>query len=74
MVVADEPMQSGASPAVVEHDGQMHLLADLMRCLGAKHLREIDASLPMTAQATWDEVVRRWPALAAEIVAGISPN
>ena len=56
---------------MVEHDGQMHLLADLMRCLGFTHMREIEASLPRTAQATWDEVVRRWPALAAEIAASV---
>lgn len=56
---------------VMEHDGQLHLLPDLLRCLGARHLREIEATLPKTAQATWDEVIRRWPALAAEIVASV---
>ncbi len=64
-------IQDGTPAAVVEHDGQPRLLADLMRCLGPRHLREIEASLPRTAQATWDEVVRRWPALAAEIVASV---
>lgn len=71
MIDAGQSTQVGTSPAVVEHDCQMHLLADLMRCLGLKHMREIEASLPRTAQATWDEVVRRWPALAAEIAASV---
>ena len=71
MVDAGQPTQGGIFPAVVEHDGQMHLLADLMRCLGSTHMREIEASLPRTAQATWDEVVRRWSALAAEIAASV---
>ena len=56
---------------MLEHDGRPHLLSDLMRYLGPKHLREIEATLPRTAQATWDEVVRRWPALADEIVASV---
>ncbi len=57
--------------AVVEHDGQMHLLADLMRCLAPRHLREVEATIPRSAQATWDEMVRRWPAMAAEIAASV---
>ncbi len=57
--------------AVVEHDGQMYVLADLMRCLAPRQLREVGATMPRTAQATWDEVVRRWPALAAEIAASV---
>ncbi len=57
--------------AVVEHDGRSHLLADLVRCLGPKHVHEVEATMPRTGQATWDEVVRRWPAMAAEIAASV---
>ena len=71
MIIAGQPTQGSPSPALVEHDGRLHLLADLLRCLGPRHLQEVEAALPRTAQATWDEVVRRWPALAAEIVASV---
>ena len=32
-------------------------------------IREVGATAPRTLQAFWDEVVRRWPAMADEIVA-----
>jgi hypothetical protein len=59
--------------AVVEHDGRMYDLADLIRQLSREEMREIGAAAPRSGQKLWDEVVRRWPALAAEIVAGAQP-
>ena len=59
--------------SVVEHDGRAYDLAALIRHLSYAELREIGQSVPRSGQALWDEVVRRWPALAAEIVAGVGP-
>jgi len=58
----------------VEHDGQLYALADLLRPLIQKELREIEATAPRSNQEFWDEAVRRWPALTAEIVAGAKPD
>ena len=58
----------------VEHDGRLYALADLLRPLTQKELREIEATAPRSNQAFWDEAVRRWPALTAEIVAGAKPD
>ena len=57
--------------AVVDHGGQAYDLAALIRHLSPAELREIGQTVPRSGQALWDEVVRRWPALAAEIVAGV---
>ncbi len=54
----------------VEHDGLLYALADLLRRLTQKELREIESTAPRCNQEFWDEAVRRWPALTAEIVAG----
>jgi hypothetical protein len=59
--------------ALVEHDGRMYDLADLIRQLSREEMREIGAAAPRSGQELWDEVVRRWPALAAEIAAGAQP-
>jgi hypothetical protein len=40
---------------------------------GARGLQESDATVSRSSQELWDEVVRRWPALAAEIMAGAQP-
>ena len=58
---------------MVEHDGRTYSLADLIRHLSAAELREVGSTAPRSAQGLWDEVVRRWPALAAEVVAGNQP-
>ncbi len=57
--------------SVVEHDGRAYDLAALVRHLSPAELREIGQAVPRSGQELWDEVVRRWPALAAEIVAGV---
>jgi hypothetical protein len=66
-------MQLDHALSLVEHDGRMYDLAGLIRHLSPQELRELDAAAPRSGQALWDEVVRRWPALAAEIVAGAQP-
>ncbi len=58
----------------VEHDGRLYALADLLRLMTQKELREIEATAPRSNQEFWDEAVRRWPALTAEIVAAAKPN
>ncbi len=59
--------------AAVEHDGRAYDLAGLIRHLSPKELREIGDTAPRSGQELWDQVVRHWPALAAEIVAGVGP-
>jgi hypothetical protein len=78
-VVPIEPRDE--SPAVrldhaldlIEHDGRMYCLVALIRNLSPTEMQEIDATAPRSGQELWDEVVRRWPALAAEIMAGAQP-
>ena len=55
----------------VEHDGRVYDLAELLRHLSPAELRQVGETAPRSCQALWDEVVRRWPALAAEIMAGV---
>ena len=57
--------------AAVEHDGRVYDLAELLRHLSPAELRQVGETAPRSGQALWDEVVRRWPALAAEIMAGV---
>ena len=49
---------------LVGHGGRTYRLADLMAGLSPADLQAIEATAPRSGQATWDEVVRRWPALA----------
>ena len=65
--------QKDEQASIIDHDGRPYKLADLIRHLSPAELRQVGETAPRTGQALWDEVVRRWPALAAEIVAGISP-
>ena len=51
----------------------MYDLAPLIQHLSPGELQEIGEAAPRSGQEMWDEVVRRWPALAAEIVAGARP-
>ena len=69
-VPVDTPAAEGAAPALVEHNGRAYRLAELMARMTEADLCQIEATAPRTAQATWDEVVRRWPALAGLIAAG----
>ena len=57
--------------AAVEHDGRLYAADRLMRELPPHSMREVRATAPRTLQAFWDEVVRRWPAMADEIVARV---
>ncbi len=61
------------TPALIEHDGRMYDLAPLVQRLSPLEVQEITAAAPRSGQEMWDEVIRRWPALAAEIVAGARP-
>ncbi len=47
---------------LIEYDGRLYELAPLIRHLS-----------PQEVQEMWDELVRRWPALTAEIVTGARP-
>ena len=58
--------------ALIEH-GRMYDLAPLVQQLSPAELQEISEAVPWSGQEMWDEVVRRWPALAAEIVASAQP-
>ena len=69
-VAADEPATAAKPPTLVDYDGRAYRLADLMGQLTPRERTGIEGIAPATAQASWDEAVRRWPALAAEIVAG----
>ena len=59
--------------ALIEHDGRMYDLVPLVQQLSPAELQEIGEAAPRSSQEMWDAVVRRWPALAAEIVAGARP-
>ncbi len=58
------------TPAAVEHDGHTYDLKALLRQLPPHCIREAEATAPRSGQELWDEVVRRWPGTADEIVAG----
>ena len=61
----DEPI------AMVDHDGRLYDLAALIRHLSPDELRQVGATAPRSGQELWDEVVRHWPALAAEIASAV---
>jgi hypothetical protein len=61
------------TPALIEHSGRMYDLAPLIQQLSPQEVYEITATAPRSGQELWDEVIRRWPVLAAEIVAGARP-
>ena len=66
----DGPSSTQVEPALVEHNGRAYRLADLLAHLRPLKLARIEATAPRSGQAAWDEVVRRWPALAELIAAG----
>lgn len=57
-----------APPEVVDHDGRLYLLVDLVHYLPASFARELEAAGPQTAQAFWNDVVLRWPFAAEQAV------
>ena len=60
-------------PVLVEHDGRVYPLAVLLQHLAPHELQKIGDTVPRSGQAMWDEVVRRWPALAAGIILDVQP-
>ncbi len=72
------PMTSFAEVPVVDpqpavdHDGRLYPLEILLRGLTPTELRAVEAIAPRSGQEAWDEVVRNWPALAAEIAASVT--
>ena len=74
VVSTPNPYSGPARPvSVVEHDGKTYPLEPLLRGLTKDELSRVAQAAPRSAQLAWDEAVRRWPALTAEIVAGVSP-
>jgi hypothetical protein len=67
------PLSSGHDLALIEHDGRLYDLAALVRNLSPAELQVIAAAGPRSSQEMWDHVMRCWPAMAAEIVAGARP-
>jgi hypothetical protein len=59
--------------AAVVHDERVYSLNSLLQGLTPKEMRTIEQSAPRSDQEIWDEVVRRWPALADEIAAAVGP-
>ena len=57
----------------VVHDGRTYPLEGLLRGLTPDEIQIVDGTAPRSGQQIWDEVVRRWPALADEIAAAIGP-
>ena len=56
--------------ALIEHDGRMYALASLIEAVVAAGSPKIGAGAPRSGQEMWAAIVRRWLALAAEIVMG----
>ena len=67
---SDGDADGGSVPAV-EHDGRLYAAERLMRELPPHSIREVGATAPRSPQAFWDEVVRRWPAMADEVTARV---
>ena len=70
LVAIDEDVSPVCRQAV-DHDGGLYPLEGLLRALTPDQLRMVEAAAPRSGQETWDDVVRRWPALADEIAAGV---
>ena len=68
---ASDADADGGRVAIVEHDGRLYAAERLMRELPPHSIREVGATAPRSPQAFWDEVVRRWPAMADEITARV---
>ena len=59
--------------AAVDYDGRTYDLKTPLRQLPSHCIREAEATAPRSGQELWDEVVRRWPGTAVEVVAGVAP-
>lgn len=62
-----------SGPVTVVHDGRAYMLADLFHALTPEEQAVVEQTAPRSFQEAWDEVVRRWPALAAKIAAVAVP-
>ena len=58
-------------PAAVDYDGRTYDLEALLRLPLPHCLEEVEAAAPRSGQELWDEVVRRWPGTAAEVIDGV---
>ncbi len=61
--------EPAAAADLVDHDGRAYRLVDLLGHLTPGKRQAIEQAMPRGGQAAWDEAVRRWPMLAAEIAA-----
>ena len=68
---ASDADTDGEPVAIVEHDGRLYAAERLIRQLPPHSIREVGATAPHSPQAFWDEVVRRWPAMADEVTARV---
>ena len=55
------------SPIMVEHNGSIYRLADLMRALLDQKMGLLNSLAPRSGQEIWDAVVRQWPLLADDL-------
>ena len=60
------------SPIMVEHDGRIYRLADLLRVLTNQETRLITSLTPRSGQEVWNAIVRHWPRLADDIMSRAS--
>ena len=72
-VEQDATIEAYVISAIVEHDGRTYELEGLLQQLPPLCFREAVSTVPRSGQELWDEVVRRWPGTADEIVAGVFP-
>ena len=56
----------------VHHDGRRYLATELLMHVPASYLRELHTASLATDQDIWSEVARRWPKLAATIIAEVA--
>ena len=68
---ASDASADGKPVPAVEHDGRLYAAEHLMRELPPHSFRVVGATAPRSLQAFWDEVVRRWPAMADEVTARV---
>ena len=58
-LTGDAPRLAAPDSALVNHGGRTYLLVELLAFLSWAELVEVEATMPRTSQAAWDEVVRR---------------
>ena len=63
-----------SDPVIVKHGGCEYVLHELLLHIPSKSLQAVGATAPANPQAVWDEVVRRWPTVAADAVSSCPPH